>query len=89
MKIGVAIDFFSSDAALERGATEQLTLGPFDFVQATYTLIRTGEEQGEANAWGELAEIRDGDWHIVAGPHAGTWFSDFSVYPVPWETPRA
>ena len=78
----VMIDFFSSDAALERGGTEWLTLGPFDFVQLTYTLMRTGEEQDEQNEWGELAEIHDGDWSIIHGEHAGKWFSDFSVYPV-------
>jgi hypothetical protein len=72
--------FFSSDAALERGCSDRpLTVGPFEFAQLTYELLRLGERD-ENDGFADYQG--DQDWVILMGERVGERFSDVTIYPV-------
>lgn len=55
--------------------TDAIThIGPYDFVQLTYDLLRVGPSGDE------LASFEDGWWKIIAGDHAGEVFSDAIIH---------
>lgn len=60
----------------ERGRDDVIgpTYGPYDFVQVTYTELRTSPD-GEA-----LATYDNGDWNLVDAERDETVFSDFIIY---------